>query len=84
MKRERTLLLLGLGIAAAAQPAAARPVQDVSDPIQRLASIRSDYLSALTDRKLRDPRSQTVIAQFWQNFPNFPNFNNWLNGWRNF
>src|ERR1700738_1969382 len=83
MKRERTLLLLGLGLAAAG-PAAASIARDVPDPIQRLARIRADYLKALTDRNLRDPSSETAVAQYWPNFPNFPNFNNWANGWRNY
>ena len=85
MKRERTLLLLGLGLAAAAaQPAEASPAQEPSEPIQRLARIRADYLKALIDKGWRDPSSEVVVAQGWPNFPNFPNFSNWANGWRNF
>ncbi|WP_315837142.1 hypothetical protein [Bradyrhizobium prioriisuperbiae] len=88
MRRERTLLLLGLGLAtAAAQPATAKslpdadtPAQEQSKPIQRLATIRANYLKTLIDRKLYDPN--IVVAQ-QPRFPNFSNFKNWSSGWRN-
>ena len=84
MKRERTLLLVGLGLAATATtPAVATPSTDVAasvreqaPSIQRLARIRADYLKSLAGSELCDP--DTVVAQY------FPNFRNWANGWRNY
>jgi hypothetical protein len=85
MNRERTFLLLAIGLTAGtATEADAVQAPTFQPAIGRLESIRSDYLKALQDRGVRDPQSGNVVAQFWPNFPNFPNFPNWANGWRNF
>jgi len=49
-------------------------------PVERLASIREAYLSALAS-EWSMPVGQSgddQVAQF-RNFPNFPNFSNWRN-----
>lgn len=84
MKRERTLLLLGLGLTAVVtDPAMAMwsrdkiaSAQEKPEPIQRLASIRADYLKALIDRASRDP--DIAVAQQ-------PRFcQRWGKAWQNF
>jgi hypothetical protein len=60
---------------------AAAPSADIDPrPIERIASIREAYLSALTDQWSMpiEGSGHDQFAQF-RNFPNFPNFSNWRN-----
>jgi hypothetical protein len=67
-----------LGLPAAA---AVAPSDEGRPPIERLASIRSAYLSQLAGEAAWDLQAGDQVAQFrnFPNFPNFPNFSNWRN-----
>ena len=86
MKRRTGVLLSTISTAAVTaalgMPAAAisPSADDDRPPIERLASIRDAYLSALTnDRSASSSQNEDdQVAQF-RNFPNFPNFSNWRN-----
>jgi hypothetical protein len=85
MKRRTGILLSTISTASVTavlgMPAAAFPSVPESEhpPIERLASIRQAYLSALADEwSMPVEKGGEHVAQF-RNFPNFPNFSNWRN-----